>query len=231
MTNRSVLARCWKSFARTGARTAVLCLTHGEASSLHGAGDDLAVIRGREFARAARQLGVTDARLRDYPDGILAHVCASRLAGDVLDAIGAVQPVGLLVFDIDGVSGHPDHRAATRAAMLAAAGSDLPVLGWTIPAAVAAQLNAEFGTQFTGHEPAAIDITLPVRRARQLAAARAHTSQAIPGSPLWRRLELLGNQESLRWLARADIGRSERFPASAECITMTQPYTPMGIYQ
>ena len=195
-------------FAQAGARTAVLCLTHGEASTLREPIDDLAAIRGQEFALAARRLGVGRTWLCDYPDGTLSQWCTGRLTGEVLDAVRAVAAEGLLVFDPGGVTGHPDHSAATRAALLAATGLDLPVLGWTIPAAVAAQLNSEFGTRFAGHEPAAIDITLPVRRGRQLAAANAHTSQAIPTSPLWRRLELLGNHESLRWLARVcDEGR------------------------
>jgi hypothetical protein len=39
-----------------------------------------------------------------------------------------------------------------------------------------------------------------VHRERQLQAVRAHPSQAVPGSVLWRRLELLGDREHLRWL-------------------------------
>ena len=107
--------------------------------------------------------------------------------------------------------GHPQPRrgrrtggptaAATDAALLAAAGVDLPVLGWTLPAAVAEALNRELGTGFVGHRAADIDIDLPVRRVRQTAACAAHESQAIPTSVLWRRLELLGDTESLRWLS------------------------------
>ena len=197
-------------FADAGARTAVLCLTHGEASTLREPSDDLGALRGQEFALAAQRLGVAQTWLSNYPDGTLSQLCTIRLTGEVLDAVRAVQADGLLVFDPGGVTGHPDHGAATRAAMLAATGLDLPVLGWTIPATVAAQLNTEFGTQFAGHGPAAIDITLPVRRERQLAAARAHTSQAIAASPLWRRLELLGDHESLRWLARTDAEGSNQ---------------------
>src|SRR5664279_3088864 len=59
------------AFHRAGTRTAVLCLTRGEASTLHGVADDLAAVREREFAAAARTLEVTDAVLRDFPDGAL----------------------------------------------------------------------------------------------------------------------------------------------------------------
>jgi hypothetical protein len=40
----------------------------------------------------------------------------------------------------------------------------------------------------------------PMDRIRQLAAVRCHPSQAVPGSVLWRRLDLLGDTEHLRWL-------------------------------
>ena len=74
------------------------------------------------------------------------------------------------------------------------------MLGWTLPNDVAEHLNRQLGTHFSGHPQAAIDIELPVARERQLAASAAHVSQAIPTSVLWRRLELLGATEHLRWL-------------------------------
>jgi LmbE family N-acetylglucosaminyl deacetylase len=186
---------------RAGSRTAVLCLTHGEASTLRATAGELAEVRAREFSVAAQRLGVTETVLRDYPDGGLRQVCLSRVAGDVLDAVKSVRADGLLTFDVSGVTGHPDHAAATEAALLAAAGLDLPVLGWTIPSQVADQLNREFGAGFTGHRPGAIDIALRVAREPQLFAVAAHVSQAVPSSVLWRRLELLGELEHLRWLS------------------------------
>ena len=180
----------------------MLCLTRGEASTLHGVAGDLSGVRGREFAAAARTLGVTGTVLRDFPDGALDQACRSDLSGEVIDAAGAVHADGLLVFDPSGVTGHPDHAAATAVALLAAAGLGLPVLGWTLPAAVADRLNRELGTGFVGHDAADIDIELTVDRARQTAACAAHVSQAIPTSVLWRRLELLGDTEYLRWLSR-----------------------------
>ncbi|MGB2566951.1 hypothetical protein ACPFP2_00640 [Micromonospora citrea] len=105
-----------------------------------------------------------------------------------------------MVFDPGGVTGHPDHRAATAAALDAAVAARLPVLGWTLPDEVAETLNAEYRATFAGHPATDIDLTVPVDRARQLAAVNRHPSQAVPGSVLWRRLELLGGVEHLRWL-------------------------------
>ncbi|MHB1172933.1 MAG: OsmC family protein [Lacisediminihabitans sp.] len=103
------------------------------------------------------------------------------------------------------MTAHPDHVAATSAGLLAAETLNLPVLGWTLPGRVAAQLNQEFGADFTGHRDEDIDLRVSVDRARQHVAIHAHASQALPGSVLWRRLELLGDTESLRWL-RQPIG-------------------------
>jgi len=107
---------------------------------------------------------------------------------------------GLLVFDSAGVTGHPDHMAATAAGLLAAEMLNLPVLGWTLPETVAAQLNQELGASFIGHPDQEIDLRVSLDRTRQRVASHAHKSQALPSSVLWRRLELLGDSESLRWL-------------------------------
>ena len=105
----------------------------------------------------------------------------------------------MLVFDpVGGVTGHPDHAAASTAAIEVASRHGLPVLGWALPAGVAGALNAEYGADFAGHEE--LDLTVRVDRALQRRAIDAHVSQAVPGSVLWRRLELLGDVEHLRRL-------------------------------
>jgi len=188
------------AFAEAGARVDVLCLTHGEASTLHGAPGDLASLRGAELTEAAEALGVTNTTLRDHPDGSLGEVCRTMLATEVVAVIDSAHTEGLLVFDSAGVTGHPDHMAATAAGLLAAEMLNLPVLGWTLPEGVAAQLNQELGSSFIGHRDEDIDLRLTVDRVRQRVASRAHVSQALPSSVLWRRLDLLGDIESLRWL-------------------------------
>src|SRR5665811_2393548 len=166
------------AFARSGAGVEVLCLTHGVASTLHGAQGDLASLRGVELAAAADVLGVTRAMLKDHPDGDLSDVSAAILAAEVAAAADSCGANGLLVFDTAGVTGHPDHMAATAAGLLAAEVLNLPVLGWTLPEAVATQLNQELGSTFIGHRDEDIDLRLTVDRVRQRVASRAHVSQA-----------------------------------------------------
>lgn len=187
------------SLTETG-RVAVLCFSHGEASTLHGVDGDLRHVREVELRAAAQALHVGTVTLLDYPDGQLTAVNADTLVADVLAAADRARADGLVVFDPSGVTGHPDHRAATAAALRAAGHLGLPVLAWTLPASVAATLNAEFGAAFAGHPTSTIDIEIEVDRTRQRTAVACHPSQAVPGSVLWRRLELLGDHEHLRWV-------------------------------
>lgn len=184
-----------------GAHVDVLCLTAGEASTL-GAGQDLAHLRALELETAAQQLGCAATSLLAHPDGGLGDRGAD-LERDVRLAVEATRPDGLLVFAPEGgVTGHPDHEAASRAALAVAAAHGLPVLEWGLPHAVADALNEEFGASFVGLGPDELPIVITVDRTRQLAAAHEHVTQAVPGSVLWRRLEKLGDKEYLR-LTRA----------------------------
>jgi LmbE family N-acetylglucosaminyl deacetylase len=191
-------------FVASGAAVGVLCFTQGEASTLHGVEGDLRTLRASELADAARVLGVSSVRLLAYPDGGLSATPGDELADHVTEMAAEMRAEGLLVFDPSGVTGHPDHVRATSVATVAAERLGLGVLAWTLPHAVTSQLADEFGAGFTGHEPGDVDLVLPVLRAHQLEAVKCHPSQAVPGSVLWRRLELLGDREHLRWLHKPD---------------------------
>jgi LmbE family N-acetylglucosaminyl deacetylase len=186
--------------AGTGAATAVICFTRGEASTLHAGAGRLADIRSAEFAAAAKVLGISVTRLLGYPDGALATVPLGELAAQVRAVARQVGASHLLAFDRGGVTGHPDHARATEAALAAGASLGLPVLGWVLPQAVAQTLNAEFGTHFTGRAPGDTGQALAVSRARQRQAIACHHSQSAGNPVLWRRLELLGDTEHVRVL-------------------------------
>ncbi len=197
------------AFTSRGARASMLCFTHGEASTVHGLPGDLHQLRARELEQAAERLGLTYTRILRYPDGELAQACRSRLAGEIVDAARQVSADGILAFAPSGVTGHPDHAAATAAALAAAELLDLPVLGWTIPSTVADVLNAEHGTAFVGAEPDDIDCKIIVDRSRQRLAMTAHASQAVASSIVWRRLELLADNEYLMQLRTATAPKDD----------------------
>jgi len=191
-------------FVESGASVGVLCFTHGEASTLHGVAGDLRTLRASELAAAARVLGISSVRLLDYPDGGLSGIPRDELADHVTAMATELRAEGFLVFDSSGVTGHPDHVQATSVATLVGERLGLGVLAWTLPNPLPSQLAEEFGAGFTGHDSAEVDLVLPVLRDHQLEAVTCHPSQAVPGSVLWRRLELLGDQELLRWLRMPD---------------------------
>ncbi|MFN8169259.1 MAG: PIG-L deacetylase family protein [Candidatus Nanopelagicales bacterium] len=200
------------AFVRSGTEVSVLCFTRGEASTLHGVEGDLATVRAEELAAAGRELGVRRVELRSYADGALRDVPLDLLVEEVRALAADVGAEGVLVFDVGGVTSHPDHDRATEAAVVAATDAGLGVLAWTLPQTVADTLTVEHGFAFIGRDDADVDVVVPVRRDRQVAAVHCHPSQAVPGSVLWRRLDLLGRYEHLRWLtpARASAAAAVR---------------------
>ena len=186
---------------RLGAEVSVLCLTRGEASTLGAEVDDLAAQREAELADAARALGCARTTLLAHPDGALTDLDVRVLESDVEAEVRATRPDGILVFyPLGGVTGHPDHRAASLAALSVATRHGIPVLGWAVPQEVSGVLNATHGAAFAGH-PLNDLSAIEVDRRRQAAAVQCHASQAVPGSVLWQRLELLGDVEYVRVLA------------------------------
>jgi len=190
------------SFVQNGAVPAVLCLTHGEASTLRDIPGDLRTVRAQELRAAALTLDITAVEVLDHHDGHLRDCDPAVLVEAIRRAARRERSDGILTFDVGGVTAHPDHDAATLAAVRAGLDLDLNVLGWTLPDDVARALNADLGTDFIGRPPDRIDLVLPVSRDRQLEAIREHPSQAIPGSAVWRRLSLQGDLEHLRWLVQ-----------------------------
>ena len=183
-----------------GSDVHVLCLTRGEASTLNESGADLRAARAAELRQASTELGVTGCTLLDYPDAGLPAVPPAELEAQVARLAAGLGANGLLVFDDTGITGHGDHKAATAAAVRAARAAGLPALAWTIPEAIASQLSAETGAPFAGRPADQVDFCVRVDRTRQRRAALLHASQVSPGALLWRRLQLQGDCEHLRWL-------------------------------
>jgi LmbE family N-acetylglucosaminyl deacetylase len=212
------------AFVDEGAQGSLLCLTHGEASTLHGVAGDLQRIRTAELIAAARVLGLHAVELADYPDGRLNETRLAQLTEEITDLARRQAVEGLVVFDTTGITGHADHRWATRAAVAAGGLLEIPVLAWTLPDQVASTLNTELGTSFRGRPTAQIDLVVDVDRSRQLKAGESHRSQAVPGAPLWRRLELLQGQEHLRWLHPGNPSFPVELQFTADCPNWQDAY-------
>jgi N-acetylglucosamine malate deacetylase 2 len=189
-------------FTTGGASVHVLCFTHGGASTLNEIAADLHQERARELWAAATELQMASVTLLDYSDGQLSTVPPGDLAGQTARLAASLGAEGLLVFDDTGITSHPDHQAATRGAQHAAQKAGLPVLAWALPHTVADRLRHETGEAFAGQPPDRLDLCIRVDRARQRRAALMHASQLAPNAVLWRRLQLQGDCEHLRWLVR-----------------------------
>ncbi len=188
------------TFGESGASTAVLCFTHGEASTLGADVDDLGAVRSRELRAAAAELGVDDVELLHYGDGRLEEESIDELITHVHQMMDRSGADLLLVFDEGGITGHADHCRATDAALAAAVERGVPVLAWAMAGDVAATLNEEFGTRFIGRDDAHVDVRTRVDRSRQQRAILRHETQATDNPVLRRRLTLQGDREVFRWL-------------------------------
>jgi LmbE family N-acetylglucosaminyl deacetylase len=185
------------ALAEQGSEVAILCFTHGEASTLGASSGALHDIRAGELSTAAHVLGLSRVELLDHADGSLAQVPVDVLAGDVARLAAEQRAQLLVVFDSGGVTGHPDHCRATEAALAAGA---LPVLAWALPEDVARALSNEFGGIFVGRTDSELDLSITVDRSRQHQAIACHASQSKDNPVLRRRLELQGDREVFRWL-------------------------------
>ncbi|MDA8062176.1 MAG: PIG-L family deacetylase [Actinomycetota bacterium] len=168
----------------------LVCFSRGEASTV-GARADLGRTRARELAEAAAVLGLGEAWGASFPDGSLQEH-RDELAACLAEKLAGVD--ALVVLEASGVTGHPDHRAATEVAQRTADRLGLVCIEWGVSVAVAAALADEMGAPLRGLEGPEV-AEWRVDRARQLQAIACHESQD-PGNPLLaRRLALQGATE------------------------------------
>jgi LmbE family N-acetylglucosaminyl deacetylase len=184
------------ALASEGRTVRVLCFTSGEASTI-GATHDLGRIRSREMAAAAELLGVADVAMLDLPDGGLATLPDGELDARIESWLDDATAT-LVVFEPQGVTGHPDHRAATASAERIADRHLLQVVEWGLDPVTAARLEEESEMPFhaIADGPAVFDV--PVERAEQLEAIRCHRSQLDDDPIVLKRLALQGSIERVR---------------------------------
>lgn len=109
-------------YVDAGVHVTLVTATCGEAGELVTGIDigeeDLATWRERELHQAADILGVTDLRLLGFPDGRLdAH--EDDLYASYAAILRELRPQVVITEDIQGITGHPDHLAVTRAVVRA----------------------------------------------------------------------------------------------------------------
>jgi N-acetyl-1-D-myo-inositol-2-amino-2-deoxy-alpha-D-glucopyranoside deacetylase len=208
--------------AERGARTAVLCLTRGEAGPGGGADPEgLGKVRSAELGQAARALGVTDVTILDHHDGMLPFIEPGVLERDITGVIRRVQPDVVITFDVDGLYWHPDHVAVHErvSAAVTAMGDNAPALWYaSMPEGVMTAIAAAApgsAPPFGVADPDAFGALAPVptvvlhdERAaeRKLAALLCHRSQT-DGTALGRvDRRLASSLLATEHYRRADVG-------------------------
>jgi LmbE family N-acetylglucosaminyl deacetylase len=118
-------------YAGAGHRVVLVCASRGEAATIYcdecATRENLAEVRTHELECACENLGVSDLRWLDWPDGGIRDLPRSEAVGRVVALIREVRPRVLITHPENGLYPHPDHMAVweiTRAAFLAAADPD-----------------------------------------------------------------------------------------------------------
>ena len=149
--------------------------------------DKLAEIRTKELQAAFKELGIREQHWLNYPDGGCARADAAEPIARLQDIIAHVKPDSIITFGPDGLTGHPDHVAVSRWAVVAAGG--IPVY-WVVQDTeqydrYLKELDKQFNIYFNVEQPplklaAACDLVVRLSAEvleKKLAALRAMPSQ------------------------------------------------------
>jgi LmbE family N-acetylglucosaminyl deacetylase len=99
-------------YAARGARTALICVTRGEAGLTGGLADSpeaLSVLRSAELACAAQAMSLSELVVCDFPDGEGERWDREALAAQLSSEICRLGADVVVTFDCYGITRHPDH--------------------------------------------------------------------------------------------------------------------------
>lgn len=106
-------------YASAGADVRVVSLTKGGAGQIRDASaatrSTLRAVREKELDAAGHELGLTETRCLDYPDGGLSEIDSQVLVQLASELLSEIDPDVVITFGPDGFSGHPDHTAVGAA--------------------------------------------------------------------------------------------------------------------
>jgi LmbE family N-acetylglucosaminyl deacetylase len=188
------------AFRQAGASLNLLCLTRGEAVAPGSGPARLEAVRPWEVQLAASILGIRGVGVANFRDGRLHRYGTADLAERIGRAIR--QHGADMVLVIAPEAGDMGDAAVARAATAAAARAGVPAVARTVPGAA-------------GAWSVSLGENAEVSRAVQHSAVAAHASQSELLPAVIERLDLLEDEESLRWLLfprRTPVQRSRLSP-------------------
>ena len=174
---------CWID---QGAEVTYCLVTDGGAGSNDPSIDreTLVALRKKEQLAAAEQVGVSDVRFLDYPDGVLQP--SLELRRDLTRLIREIRPERVLISDPtlvvarNSYINHPDHRAAAESAMHAIfpSAETRPIFPELLAEGYEPHKVSDVFVFFPGEPSHWVDTTAGVDR--KLAALACHGSQVAP---------------------------------------------------
>lgn len=177
-----------------GWETAVITATRGDAgqnvdTTPLADGETLGELRERELHCAAAQIGIDQLHVWHYPDGGLHTLPAGTLRDEVLQVMRAWQPVVVITFGPDGITGHADHIAISAATTQAfhqlrdELGADGPQRLYYVTVPPEQRIDQRMGD---GPAPGPAHAVLDVSAYEnvKLAALRCHASQRGDWEPM-----------------------------------------------
>lgn len=111
----------------------LLCATKGEAGKIRNKKKDLlavksvAEIRTEEFVASCNVLGVDSYSFLGLIDGQSESWDYEKAQENLKDKVESLKPTHILIFDANGINGHPDHIAVSK--MVKRLINDIPDLG------------------------------------------------------------------------------------------------------
>jgi LmbE family N-acetylglucosaminyl deacetylase len=117
----SSVAGTTAKYAQRGVPVDLICATRGEKGTRLDVPPDVDTATAREagLRLAAGVTGIRDIYFLGYSDGDLEKADVGEVADRVMNIMRQVQPEVVITFGPDGISGHPDHKAISRAATVA----------------------------------------------------------------------------------------------------------------
>lgn len=117
----SSIAGTTAKYAQRGVAVDLICATRGEKGTRLDVPPDVDTATARESGLrvAAGIMGIRDIYLLGYVDGDLEKADTGDIADRLIDIMRKVQPEVVITFGPDGISGHPDHIAISRATTVA----------------------------------------------------------------------------------------------------------------